>query len=676
MADKKVKIEVETEVNAKKLKDLKSEINDVDGEKIDLDINADDTQLKSAKKEFSDFDGETANVDIHADDSEIKSAQKEIDNMKGEKIDIKINVDDSDLKSADKEVKGLGGEISNSLGSTQNAVTGLVSTMAGKSVWDVVYGTSTKAETNKVLLKGMSDSTVAFQDFYNTVDKTTDSSLISMQALIPGLNGIQKATGATGAEMQAITPQVAAFGQYVLALTGSEAQAESAMFDLSKGIKGAWASLDQYGITEESLMKTGLWSGKEDDVKGYMEAVQAVTGSTDELMDTTVGLEALMGKAFSRGGKKIGAELLPRIKDLLQGFINLDSATGGWLSTSMLLAGGALSGIVSFLSIAGQAINGIKMLADAYKFLTAVEWAEAIAGMASIGWIILAIALGLALGYAIVWLYNNVDWFREGIDWLGASFQNLVNLIWGSVIGTFDWLRNLFTEFTNQVGLNTSNWQEAIVGFIMFLPQLPLRAGQLLLDTLAKAWGFGDNFTSTMINGAVNSVNGFISWIAQLPFKLWEELSKMLKMAEDFAMRIADTLTFGGASMVTGWQYGSGEQSPGFMYDSLVGELQEMEKAPDRFVSGITNKMGNVGKGMVNEFSRNQNGYSLNKLGTYDNSSVLNETLSNIISHGGKQELNLTLNVGSVDKRERVQEIIDIIKNEIMWDNKKAGRSV
>ena len=100
--------------------------------------------------------------------------------------------------------------------------------------------------------------------------------------------------------------------------------------------------------------------------------------------------------------------------------------------------------------------------------------AEAIAGMASIGWIILAIALGLALGYAIVWLYNNVDWFREGIDWLGASFQNLVNLIWGSVIGTFDWLRNLFTEFTNQVGLNTSNWQEAIVGFIMFLPQLPL----------------------------------------------------------------------------------------------------------------------------------------------------------------------------------------------------------
>ena len=155
MADKKVKIEVETEVNAKKLKDLKSEINDVDGEKIDLDINADDTQLKSAKKEFSDFDGETANVDIHADDSEIKSAQKEIDNMKGEKIDIKINVDDSDLKSADKEVKGLGGEISNSLGSTQNAVTGLVSTMAGKSVWDVVYGTSTKAETNKVLLKGI-----------------------------------------------------------------------------------------------------------------------------------------------------------------------------------------------------------------------------------------------------------------------------------------------------------------------------------------------------------------------------------------------------------------------------------------------------------------------------------------------------------------------------------------
>ena len=504
----------------------------------------------------------------------------------------------------------MGDDLSNSLGSTSNAVTGAIAGMAGKSIWDTIYGTSAKAETNKILLKNMSDQSVAYDTLYNTIDSTTDQSLISMQQLIPALNGIKAATGSNAQTINEVTPKVAEFGQYVYALTGSSAKAESAMFDLSKGIKGAYASLDQYCITEDALMRTGLWTGKEDDVIGYMNAVEAVTGSTEELMGTTQGLEALMGKAFSRGGKRIGEDLLPVVKQLITGFMQLDTQTDGWLSTMMLVGGGALTAFTTFLSTAGQVINGFKMMKEAYDFLRTAEILEGIAGWFSISWMLVAIAIGIALGLAIWYLYENVDWFREGVDNLIMGLSNLVNFISSSVIGIFNWLSSLFTDFTSQLGLNTNDWTQAVLGFILFLPQLPIRVGQLLVDTIAKALGFGDDFTNTMITGAMNSVNGFVDYIKSLPGKLQEELDEMLQKAKDFALQIADILSFGGASMVYGWITGSGEHSPGYMYDALLGELTAMVGLPGQILGELINSLFTIGYQMADTLTQTLLGIS------------------------------------------------------------------
>ena len=180
--------------------------------------------------------------------------------------------------------------------------------------------------------------------------------------------------------------------------------------------------------------------------------------------------------------------------------------------------------------------------------------------------------------------------------------MTVAGIIWNSVVGAFEWLSSLFENFTSQIGLNTNDWTQAVLGFILFFPQLPLRVGQLLVDTVAKALGFGDNFTSTMVNGAVSAVNGFIQWITSLPGKLKAELDKMLEMASNFAMEIADKLTFGGASMVAGWLSGSGEHSPGFMYDALIGELAAMLNAPE-MLSELVTGIGDKGYEMANALS-------------------------------------------------------------------------
>ena len=42
----------------------------------------------------------------------------------------------------------------------------------------------------------------------------------------------------------------------------------------------------------------------------------------------------------------------------------------------------------------------------------------------------------------------------------------------------------------------------------------------------------------------------------------------------------------------------------------------------------------------------------------------------------GNQTINLNLEIGSVDNEKRVQEIVDVIRKELSWDNKTAGRTV
>ena len=236
--------------------------------------------------------------------------------------------------------------------------------LTGKSAMDNIMGTTSKNETNMVLLRNMlDDQEKNFDSFYKTVDQTTDESLTSMQELIPALKAFKSATAASDKDVQDITDDMANFGAAVLAQTGSTDLAQGAMMDLSKGIKGAFAALDQYGITEDSLKRNG-WSGEESDVKSFMEAVTKVTGSTEDLMETNQGLDALIGKAFSRAGKKIGNDFLPVIKDVKNGFLELDKELGGNLTASILAVSAGIDAGNNALWNFSTAVKGVRDVKD------------------------------------------------------------------------------------------------------------------------------------------------------------------------------------------------------------------------------------------------------------------------------------------------------------------------
>lgn len=233
--------------------------------------------------------------------------------------------------------------------------------------------------SKNIALVAVSDNAAAAEKLNKHIDEVTNTSLVSMQNLIPAMNAFKTATGATDAQIYDATDGIAAFGAKVLAQTGSVELSEQAMMDLSKGIKGACASLDQYGITTDALKRTGLWNGEESDIKGYIAAVQQLTGDTSELMETNEGLDARLGKAFSSAGKKIGNEFLPQIKSVKQAFLDLNSSTGGDFAASIIVAAQGIDIFSQGMGFAAQTAQGIKGIRDAFSAVSdgvsiATDW--------------------------------------------------------------------------------------------------------------------------------------------------------------------------------------------------------------------------------------------------------------------------------------------------------------
>ena len=237
----------------------------------------------------------------------------------------------------------------------------------GKSASDLLLGTTSKAETNSVLVNLMSSTEEAAAKLNKHVDEVTNTSLVSMQNLIPALNAVKTATGATDDQIYGATDTIANFGAKVLAQTGSVEQSEQAMMDLSKGIKGACASLDQYGITTDALKRTGKWTGDEKDIEGYMAAVKELTGDTQALMDTNEGLDARLGKAFSSAGKKIGNEFLPQLKDAKKAFLDLNSSTGGDLAAGIIVAAEGIDVFSQGMTFAAETSQGLRGIKDGFS---------------------------------------------------------------------------------------------------------------------------------------------------------------------------------------------------------------------------------------------------------------------------------------------------------------------
>ena len=481
-------------------------------------------------------------------------------------------------------------------------------------------------------------------------------------------------------------------------------------------------------------------------LSGLNEALKESNGDTRAL-EQALGLQAgALDNASQLTGQYEG-QLQQLADEEAEHKSILDQMNAAWEDMSLALSP-ILSPLGSFMGLIGQAgswavgVNGLIKLAETFGILGKVTSVIGSVGSAlSSLWgiiianpIILVVVAVAALILALIWAYNNVEWFREMVDnawasiqgfagWISGAFTDAINgignafnnagqIIQSSIQGMVDFVMQTLQGLYNYImtlgglipeGLNITGNQiiDSIMAIMLFISTLPLQLSIIFINIIASTLGFGDNFVQTMItsasdavngfiqwisqlpstlssflsnatssavsfassfvntivNAASDAVNGFVSWISQMPQRLAEELNEMIQQALDFAARLPQIIGEAAANMVGSWVGGSGESSPGFMYDAFYGELKEMGKISTAFSKSLPATMMYTGSEMVRNFNPNLDS---------DKGSVI----------GGGNTYNITLEIGSVDKRERVNEIIEAIRDYIEWDNTTAGRTV
>lgn len=197
----------------------------------------------------------------------------------------------------------------------------LLGAVAGKTAYDLTMDNAATKETNRATMSTWKnyDSKV-----FDQIDKATDKATVTMNATVPSMNAFAAATGVDAKFLGDHAETFTNFGTKVQALGYSEAEANQAMMDLAKGANGAFASLDQYGVSEESLKATGKWDGDPKKLDEFMAALDEVVGDVGVYKDTWNYQKEQLKKDFSRGGAELGKLELALAKPVLEGFTQLD----------------------------------------------------------------------------------------------------------------------------------------------------------------------------------------------------------------------------------------------------------------------------------------------------------------------------------------------------------------
>ncbi len=296
-----------------------------------------------------------------------------VDNVSNVTSGIKseINGIGSSASASGGSITGALSEAASSFGTLNGIIASTVGVLAGKSLSDLIVGNAETKETNQVLLTGMADTESGVNSLYDTIDNATNQSLVSMNQLIPALKTFSAETGLNGSSLEEVVPQFAQFGSYMLAMTGSSEIATTAMTKLSNGIYGSSQFLKRYGISQEVLKEKG-WSGQEDDVTGYMDAVIKAIGNTNEFMNTTEGAVMTLNKRFSTAGKSIGEEVIPMIKKAAQSLVALNDWSGGQLFKDFLYLASGVDILIAGLGQFTVIVKGFESVIQSLKAFGAV----------------------------------------------------------------------------------------------------------------------------------------------------------------------------------------------------------------------------------------------------------------------------------------------------------------
>ena len=547
MTDKEVKIRVAADVDDEQVKALEDLLNNMADKVVGFSVDVEDGEIDSAKEKEEGLNG-SAEFDIEVDESGIQTAMSNLtDGISRAKAGM------SDLKDAIQEVEQAG----------------------------------MQSEQNKAFLEmnlGADKAKQTYQDISDIVasmpgdDNTMRSVLSTAQALGNDLKP---------EEMEAATKTMADYmsGSATMGKMATESQQDIMKYLLD----GNTAELERGSIVSSQVDKL-----KEADT--FMERQAAMQEVLNDLgyggistQDTMLNKQAEWEGMMYNSQDALSSMWLTAEKGAMDYILQLNDASNGLVGMGIVagsMAGGPLLDVVSGL---GQMATGMKAIKDlnmlSYlknleimtKLSAAADWllsgAQAVLNaIMSLNPIVLVVIALVALAAALIWAYQNVDWFRAMVDNAWQSIvtfgQQIYSFIAGALAGLQGAIGAVAAWLVARISASFSSIWSIISAAMGLWNQATAKAREI-----ANAIGQAFNGIKGTIQGAFNGVTNAITAPFMSAYNTLKPIIDNIKNAYNMLTSLGGSagIVTGSAGISMGSVNGVGSANSRIMNNTSIG---------------------------------------------------------------------------------------------------------
>jgi len=425
-------------------------------------------------------------------------------------------------------------------------------------------------------------------------------------------------------------------------------------------LNGTWELLSKFKDVSFFSKLRGAISGALSTIGG------ALSGVKTKVLDLASTIKTSLMGAFTSLKTTMTSTIIPALRNVATSLFNTGRA--------------ALTAGLNALKSAGMWLiekAALVVTKGATLLMEAAQWLLNIAMNANP--IMLIVTAILILIMVLGYLYFNNEQVRAAIDGLGQAFMQIGQIIYDSVVNAIKWLmttlQNLWNYIVTLGGLlpeNVSITGNRIVDTILrvlgFIATLPIQLGIILINTIAKVLGFGDNFVQNMIKAGSRAVTNFFIYISKIPGRLATELGNALNKVQEWAASLPQKFWEAGVNAVKNFLAALGIASPGTMQRMLVWEVSEMGRRVPEESRTLLSNVSDLGTNIVDSFGEPSLGLN------YED--TMNSKLETVATTNDKTGGDIIFNMyGDMDTDERMNKFVDAVIRRLSFENTTAGRT-
>lgn len=379
-----------------------------------------------------------------------------------------------------------------------------------------------------------------FKDAAGTVHKFAETSAqavgmsaSSYESLAASIGGSLQTAGYSHEEMAGKTNDLISAAADLSSVFGGDAvEAAGAM---GAALRGEFDPLERFGVFMSMTAVNARMAAEGTDklegaaydaakkqaiVNEIMEQAATYQGNFAREADTAAGAQQRANAEFENAKAKLGEALLPLIVDGSRYFADF----ARWVSENSETVKGWALGVAGAIAVIFGLKGAITAIEVGMKLWTAAQWAfNAAASANPVGLIIVAVT---ALAAAFSWAYENVGWFRDGVDqavqaisdWWNGLCESVVTL-WQDATGAVSsWWEtttsDLSRSWNDTTGAISDRWNDAT----NFMSE----KAQAFSQSASDAWGSFKRFFSDTMNNIGRffsdiwrNINSFVSNIVK-----------------------------------------------------------------------------------------------------------------------------------------------------------------